>query len=133
VSSQIGPHVWLPEPKLAFHPDRTSDREVHPLRGLVRFGPHSAGLVPDPIRVATVAPAGESPRLYDFMKELKSAHKPAERKDYLLEWPGFREVFGLQMTAAGGACHVELDAGLDSEFQGSPTPHIVLAWIPMGG
>lgn len=67
MSGQIAPHVWLPEPKLAFHPDRTSDCEVHPLRGLLRFGPHSAGLVPDPIRVATVAPSGEGPRLYDFM------------------------------------------------------------------
>ena len=63
MSSEIAPHLWLPEPNLAFHPDRTSDREVHPLRGLLRFGPHSAGLVPDPIRVATLAPAGESHRL----------------------------------------------------------------------
>ena len=55
--AEIAPHVWLPEPKLAFHPDRTSDREIHPLRGLLRFGPYSSGLVPDPIRVATIAPS----------------------------------------------------------------------------
>lgn len=127
MSSQITQHVCLPEPKLAFHPDRTSDREVHPLRGLLRFGPHSAGLVPDPIRVATVTPAGESHRLYDFMKQLNSVYEPTERKDYLPKWPGFHSVFGLHMRGAGGGCHVELDSQFEQEFCTSPTPHIVLA------
>ncbi len=127
MSSELARHVWLPEPKLAFHPDRTSDREVHPLRGLLRFGPHSAGLVPDPIRVATLAPAGEGRHLYGFMKELNSLYKPTERKDYLPEWPGFQRVFGLHMRGAGGGCHVELHAQLETEFRASTTPHIVLA------
>jgi hypothetical protein len=127
MNSQIAPHLWLPEPQLAFHPDRTSDREVHPLRGLLRFGPHSSGLVPDPIRVATLAPAGESEHLYNFMKELNSVYEPTERKEYLAPWPGFRSVFGLNMRGAGGRCHVELDAELEAEFQSSATPHIVLA------
>lgn len=127
MSSQIAPHLWLPEPKLSFHPDRTSDREVHPLRGLLRFGPHSSGLVPDPIRVATLVPAREGRRLYDFMKELKSKYSPTERKDYLPEWPGFHGVFGLHMKAAGNGCHVELEAEFDAEFHASSTPHVVLA------
>ena len=127
MSSQIAPHMWLPEPQLSFHPDRTSDREVHPLRGLLRFGPYTSGMVPDPIRVATLAPAGESGRLYGFMRELNSVYKPTERKDYLPEWPGFRSVFGLNMRGAGGSCHVELDTELEAEFESSTTPHIVLA------
>ncbi len=85
MSSEIFPHVWLPEPKLAFHPDRASDQDIHPLRGLLRFGPHSSGLVPDPIRVATLAPEGESHRLYDFLKQLNAPAKPSERRDYLPE------------------------------------------------
>ena len=127
MSSQIAPHLWLPEPQLAFHPDRTSDREIHPLRGLLRFGPHSSSVVLDPIRVATLAPAGESRHLYEFMKELNSAYKPTERRDYLPEWPGFRNVFGLNMRGAGGGCHVETDVELEAEFQASTTPHIILA------
>jgi hypothetical protein len=127
MSSEIGSHVWLPEPKLAFHPDRTVDQEVHPLRGLLRFGPHSAGLVLDPIRVATLAPAGESGRLYSFMKELNVVSRVTERADYLPEWPGFHRVFGLHMRGAGGGCHVELDPQLKPELVASPTPHIVLA------
>ena len=72
MTSEIAPHLWFPEAKLAFHPERTSDTDTHPLRGLLRFGPYSSGLVPDPIRVATIAPAGEGHRLYSFMNELKS-------------------------------------------------------------
>jgi len=127
MSSEIAFHRCLPEPNLAFHPDRTSDREAHPLRGLVRFGPHSAGLVPDPIRVATLAPAGERQRLYSFIKELNSVYKPTERVDYLPKWPGFHSVFGLHMRGAGGGCHIELDSQLEDEFRASSTPHIVLA------
>jgi hypothetical protein len=127
MSSKIASHIWMPEPVLAFHPDRASDRELHPLRGLLRFGPHSRGLVPDPIRVATVAPHGESPRLYEFMKQLNASYKATERSDYLPDWPGFHGVFGLKMGAAGGGCHVELDDHLESDLQNSQTPHIVLA------
>ena len=127
MSSEISPHVWFPEPKLAFHPDRQSDQDIHPLRGLLRFGPHSSGLVPDPIRVATIAPAGEGRYLYGFMKELNSAAKATERADYLPEWPGFHRVFGLHMRGAGPGCHVELNIELEAEFRASSTPHIVLA------
>ncbi len=127
MSSQIAPHLWLPEPQLAFHPDRTSDREIHPLRGLLRYGPHSSSVVFDPIRVATLAPSGDSRHLYEFLKELNSVYKPTERRDYLPEWPGFRNVFGLNMRGSGGGCHVETDIELEAEFQASATPHIVLA------
>ncbi|MDY0885205.1 hypothetical protein ACFPL7_02480 [Dongia soli] len=127
MSSEIAPHIWLPEPKLAFHPDRVSDRHVHPLRGLLNFGPHSAGLVPTPIRVATLAPATEGNRLYEFMRELNAAFKPSERRDYLPEWPGFQRVFGLHMRGAGTGCHIELEPQFESEFLESEKPHITLA------
>ena len=127
MTSQIAPHIWLPEPQLAFHVDSQSDVDIHPLRGLQRFGPYSAGLVPDPIRVATLCPAGEGDKLYAFLKSLSLAHMPKERRDYLPEWPGFRSVFGIQLTAAEDGCHVELDSTLEAEFRASQSPHIVLA------
>jgi len=83
--------------------------------------------VPAPIRVATIAPAGESGRLYSFLKELNSVSKPTERADYLPEWPGFQPVFGLHVRGAGTGCHVELDPALEAEIRASPTPHIGLA------
>ena len=92
MSSEIASHISLPEPWLSFHPDRKTDQDIHPLRGLVRFGPHSKGLVLDPIRVATIAPASEAEQLYAFMRSLSASFKPTERKDYLPEWPGYQTV-----------------------------------------
>ena len=127
MNSEIKPHMWLPEPQLSFHPDRSADRSRHPLRGLLQFGPYSAGLVPDPLRVATLAPAGESGRLYDFMRDLKLKHTPKERTEYLPKWPGFHDVFGLHMRAARSDCRVELDPRTDSDVCNSSKPHAVLA------
>ena len=124
--SQIDTHLCLPEPKLAFHPDRTTDVDVHPLRGLLKFGPYSAGWVPDPIRVATITPAGDSDRLFTFLKHLQSKFNPKERVDYLPEWPGFHGVFGLHLRTADSQCHVELSKSLETAVNTSPTPHVVL-------
>ena len=126
-SSQVTPHLWFPEPMLAFHPDRTSDQSRHPLRGLLDHGPHSSGFVPDPIRVATIAPNGESDCIYKFMRNLKWAFSPKERTDYLPRWPGFQNVFGLRMGAAGGSCHDEVSSQIDAELKQSHQPHATLA------
>lgn len=127
MNDELASHVILPEPLLAFRPDRLSDQEQHPLRGLLRFGPYSSGALPDPIRVATLAPHGESRHLYSFMKELSSRCKPKERFAYLPDWPGFQQVFSCRVTAAGRGCHAELDASVDADLDSSETPHVVLA------
>jgi hypothetical protein len=127
MTSELQPHVWLPEPILAFHPDRAADRDIHPLRGLRRFGPHSAGLIPDPIRVATIAPAGEGRILYEFMKELNLEQTPSERREYLPKWPGFNTVFNVHMRGASRDCHLELELEFERQLQASETPHVVLA------
>ena len=127
VSSEVGPHLWLPEPMLTFHPGRPSDCSRHPLEGLCRFGPYSKGFVTDPIRVATLTPSGDSGVLFRFMRELKQKHMPLERKDYLPAWPGFRTAFSIDMTAAERTCRVEMDGDLDADLQSAPNPHVMLA------
>jgi hypothetical protein len=128
MNTEVPQHVVLGEPALLFHPDRKGDIDIHPLRGLLRFGPYSTGLlVPDPIRIATIAPKGESGNLYEFMRELSNTYRPRERRDYLPDWPGFRSVFGLRITAASSDCRLELVATLDNDIPSSPTPHVVLA------
>jgi hypothetical protein len=117
MSSQIRPHVYFPEPPLAFHPERKGDRDTHPLRGLLKFGPYSSNLVPDPIRVATIAPAGQKQRLYGFMRELNSEYQPNERREYLPKWPGFANAFRLSMRGAATGCHIELDAQLEQDWK----------------
>ena len=117
------------EPSLAFHPERQSDRDIHPLNGLLRFGPYSRSLVPhlDPIRVATISPSGQQQQLYDFMRELPKTYQPRERQDYLPTWPGFERVFGIRVTAADSGCHLELPDNLDDLLEASQQPHAVLA------
>lgn len=124
---ELNPHVLLPEPLLAFHPDRSSDVDIQPLRGLLRLGPYSRNLVPAPIRVATIAPSGDEKKLYAFMKELSRPATAHERKDYLPNWPGFQTVFGLHVSAAQSHCHLQLEQSIEAEIDSSPNPHIVLA------
>ncbi len=123
---EIAPHVWLPEPKLLFRASGTLIGEAHPLRGLLRHGPFSSGLVPDPIRIATIVPSGELGRLQALIGELDSTRNPLERRDYLPAWPGFNHTFRLQLSLAGGNCDVELDPSVDMELRRSGTPHLVL-------
>lgn len=127
MTSEVLSHMCFPEADLAFHPTRLGDVEKHPLTGLLRYGPYSSGFVPDPIRVATIAPAGEKHHLYSFMKELNTAIKPSQRKDYLPDWPGFKQAFNLAMRGASAGCHIELSENLTSEISNSQTPHVALA------
>ena len=124
---KLANHGWLPEPMLAFSAEGTSKQARHPLKGLCDNGPYSAGLVLDPIRIATISPARESDTLYEFMKRLRRRWKPSERPDYLPVWPGFREVFELDMQAAGSSCHIRLEDRVDADVQMSDAPHVVLA------
>ena len=124
---EIAPHICLSEPKLSFHPTRRSDSAVHPLKGLREFGPYSSGLIPDPLRIATLSSHGDSEKLHSFLSRLSMKYSPKERTDYLPEWPGFRSVFGIQVRTADSQCHIELDAALEDEFQTSPKPHSILA------
>ncbi len=124
---KLANHTWLSEPMLTFSAEGTSKQARHPLKGLLDNGPYSAGLLPDPIRIATIAPRRESNSLYGFMKRLRQRWEPNERRDYLPEWPGFREVFGLDMQAADPTCHIQLEDQVDADVQMSTTPHVVLA------
>lgn len=128
---QLPGHSRLPEPQLAFHPEREQDRSPHPLRGLLEFGPYSRSLlnpVLDPIRVATLAPHGEGTSLTQLIGEFEQAHTPRERKNYLPDWPGFSKVFGLRVLRADAPrAHLELQADLDKKIARAEKPHTVLA------
>lgn len=127
MTSQLQHHVRLPEPNLLFHPDRPSDRDIHPLRGLARFGPYSSMFTPSPIRVATLAPAGESQRLFEFLRELNQPARPQERTDYLPDWASFNSVFQTRLAPAASHCRRELDGQLDGELKDSAAPGLLLA------
>ena len=127
MNRDIAPHIRLPEPVLTFHPDGKSDTDIHPLRGLLRHGPVSSGLVLNPIKLATISPSGGGARLRNFIAELDSVQNPGERVDYLPSWPGFEKVFGVKLAMAGGHCHIELSDETDQQVRNSEFPHTVLS------
>ncbi len=125
-------HFRIEEPNLLFHPDRPQDRDPHPLRGLLQFGPFSRSLINpvlDPIRVATIFPNSFRGRVRALFRELEQRHFPRERKDYLIEFPGFARVFGLRAMLASEEAHVELPNSIDHDVLTAKQPHLLLADI----
>ena len=127
LKSEIAPYIRLSEPKLLFSPVNEEACEIHPLRGLLQFGPYSKNLIPDPIRVATIVPSADGAFLYGFMANLREPAIRKERVDYLCDWPGFHEVFGIQVMGADKNCHIELEPELDQAILNSLDPHNVLS------
>ena len=116
------------EPDLLFHPDRPQDRHQHPLVGLLQHGPFSRSLINpvlDPIRVATIFPNGFKGRVRALFRELEQRHFPRERKNYLIEFPGFTRIFGLRVMLASDEAHIELPTSIEQEVLGAKQPYLV--------
>jgi len=130
VSPSLFPVHWhLGEPKLLFHPERSGDTHVHPLLGLLEYGPYSRSLVNcviDPIRVAVVAPQKDVSRVIQLFSELEQVHQPRERKQYLPKFPGFSRIFGVRVVASSDA-QGTLPEQLEQKIASSRQPHLVLA------
>ena len=125
-------HSQVREPDLLFHPERQQDRDPHPLKGLLQFGPFSRSLINqvlDPIRIATIFPSGFKGRVNSLLRELEQRHYPRERKNYLIEFPGFSRIFGLRVTPAAQEAHVELPPSIAQEVLSAKHPHLRLADI----
>lgn len=130
IDRRLPVHHVLSEPRLAFHPTISDDTHVHPLKGLIQFGPYSRslpGAILDPIRVASITPAGERGRIAQLLDEFTATHQPRERKDYLPVFPGIERAFGLRAVMAGGSCQISLPIDMDERVAADPNPHQVLA------
>lgn len=86
------------EPSLAFHPERSQDSDIHPLRGLRQFGPYSRShnfKLRDPIHIAVICPTGNLPNVTRLFADLRASQRPRERQQYLVDFDGFSKVFGI--------------------------------------
>lgn len=121
-------HAKLPEPGLLYHPE-LPHTHIHPLKGLARYGPYSKLLNEfwDPIRVAVIAPHGGMDSAMGLLDELNSAFQPQERRQYLIEYPGFRNLFRLNITPAASIAHRHLSATVDEKLGAAERPHLLLA------
>jgi hypothetical protein len=123
-------HTVLQEPRLRFAGDPQTAVDVHPLRGLMNFGPFSRdklAAVADPIRLAAIVPFGKAALLKSLLRELQQAHQPIERRAFLLEFPGFTKLFGVSVVEPGASNTIDLPTSLSDEIARSPKPHAVLA------
>ena len=96
----------LVEPSLAFHPERRADNDIHPLRGLIKYGPYSRGVqlsAPDPIRFAAICPEGQLSKVNGLINQLQNEHQPGERREYLTKFDGFSRTFGVGLDCPNSA------------------------------
>ena len=127
---QLPGHWVFGEPYLRFGSKDARDVDIHPMRGLLRWGPYSKdklAAVSNPIRLAMIAPFGASDRLVHQIRELEQSHQPRERKAYLPAFPGFEKIFGARIARGGQGTSIELPNDLTEQMLQSPTPHLVLA------
>lgn len=123
-------HIVLPEPKLRFGSSDARDVDIHPMEGLIRFGPYSRdklSAVSNPIRIGMILPADLEDRLVAQMRELEQSHQPRERKAYLPPYPGFEKVFGVRLARGEPASRILLSGDLDGQIAAASAPHVVLA------
>ena len=115
-SSRLPPFSLLDEPLLAFSPSDPAQESVHPLRGLLNYGPFSkgsfGGYTPK-IRIATVGPMGAFKRRGSLMSSLRDQHKPSDRAEYVPPYPGFEALFRVTLESATGAAHVRWPDNLE--------------------
>jgi hypothetical protein len=112
LSTKLPPYRVLAEPLLSFGDGHADARHLHPLRGLLEFGPYSKSAFQafrDQVRIATICPEDTQAAVFRFLGSLQQKHEPKERPDYLPEFPGFEAVFGVQIHGASGTeSHITL-------------------------
>ena len=83
-ASKLPPFTLLDEPLLSFSPSDDTQVDVHPLRGLLNFGPYSKGSFggyTSQIRIATVGPESSFKRRGELMASLRGSYQPSDRSE----------------------------------------------------
>lgn len=109
MASKLPPYTLLEEPLLAFSPANPEENDVHPLRGLVRYGPFSKGSFAGftaKVRVATVGPDSAFKRRGALMASLRDSYDPSDRSEYVPRYPGFEQLFKVELVSAPSTAHI---------------------------
>lgn len=108
--SKLPPFTLLDEPELSFSPSDPAQIDVHPLRGLVHFGPYSKGSFggfTSSVRIATVGPESAFKRRGELMRSLLGTHAASDRSEYVPAYPGFESLFRAKLEAASRDAHIK--------------------------
>lgn len=96
----------LPEPELIFGGGR---KDIHPLRGLVSYGPYSSNIsFPAQIRTAFLAPAEMLPKLDKLLQELEQSHVVKDATNYYVPYPGFKNIFRIPLLPPSDHLKLEM-------------------------
>lgn len=118
----------ITEPKLLFSAQHSGAVSIHPLEGLLSFGPFSQNLggheFLETIRVAAIYPEGSYSVLRNLITELNSVHQPVERKNYLKPFPGFKSVFKKSLRLVDEQNCITLPVNI---IENATLPHILLS------
>ncbi len=116
------------EPKLSFHPERSADVDIHPLRGLLRYGPYSQNTmaaIRGPIRIGIICPKGNLPKLKFFISGLDNRYITAHKTDYTPNYPGMASAFRVNAAIEE---HLTYEISFDiRKIDSSAVPHLAFA------
>lgn len=124
LASKLPPFTLLDEPLLSFCPSDPEQVDVHPLRGLVNYGPYSKGSFggyTSKVRIATVGPESAFRRRGELMASLRNSHRPTDRSEYVPPYPGFETLFRVKLEAAPRDAHIKWPDSL-SQLPGDGDP-----------
>lgn len=130
-ASKLPPFTLLAEPRLSFSPADTQQFDVHPLRGLVNFGPYSKGSFgryTSQVRIATIGPDNAFKRRGELMASLRNSHQPSDRSEYVPLYPGFEALFRVKLEPARAGAHIRWPDSLSQlPGDGDPQARLFLA------
>lgn len=130
--AKLAPFQLLQEPVLSFSSDENTSADIHPLRGLARFGPFSRrtfGVFTPELRVAMVGPQGGRDQIIALMKLLQQPQTPSDRSGYVPQYPGFEKLFGIPFHAASSSARIAWpDLVDDLPFKGNTEQKIAAAF-----
>lgn len=113
MNSELSAYQSIPEPALIFS---NGESDIHPLRGLVSYGPYSQALgVPTRVRLAFLAPRTDLHKLDSVAAELTKKLKPIEARNYYPIYPGFQQLFRVPLSPPSPALRLALPEDL-AEF-----------------
>jgi hypothetical protein len=130
--AKLPPFQLLEESVLSFSPDGERARDLHPLRGLAKFGPFSKrsfGAYTPQLRIAVVGPEAGWGRVVSLMKLIQQPHAPTDRKEYVPRYPGFEQLFGIPIHAAAQSTRILWPDSIDDlPFKGTPEERLAAAF-----
>lgn len=109
------------EPKLTFDALSNNALHIHPLQGLIDYGPYSHKLNPiNSIRAAVICPQNTYHIIQNLFSEFSKSHSPQERAAYLPIYNGFEGIFKTRLQLLDESQSVQIDSNKISSSQNKP-------------